>query len=106
MNWFKQNWVAIVAGIMLLLAIPSMWPYGYYQLLRWIVAGSAGYIAFKKYESDSKYWMWTMIAVLILFNPLIPFHLDKEVWVVLDIISAVIFFLSTITRKQNISVTQ
>lgn len=104
MNWLKENWIAVVAGIMLLLAIPSIWPYGYYQLLRWVVAGSAGYIAFKKYEQGSKYWMWTMIAMAILFNPIIPFYLDKGVWVILDLISATIFFSLTIKRnKQHVT---
>lgn len=95
MNWLKENWVAVVAGIMLLLAIPTFWPYGYYQLLRWVVAGSAVYIAFQKYELGSKAWMWIMIIVAVLFNPIIPFYLDKEVWVVLDIITAIVFFVST-----------
>ncbi len=95
MNWFRQNWIALVVGIMLLLAVPSIWPYGYYQLLRWIVTGSAVYLAYQKHELGSKFWMWLMIAVAILFNPIFPFFLDKGVWAFLDLIAAGIFFLST-----------
>ena len=100
MNWLKENWLAIVSGIMLLLAVPTFWPYGYYQLLRWVVAGSAAYIAYQKYELDSKFWMWLMIAIAILFNPIVPFHLDKEVWIVVDVVVAVIFFLSTVVKRK------
>ena len=34
---------AVIAAIMLLLALAS-WPCGYYQLLRFVVCGIAGYI--------------------------------------------------------------
>lgn len=44
--------------------------------------------------------MWLMIATGILFNPIIPFYFDKSVWVVIDIITAAVFFASTFIKKQ------
>ena len=94
MKTVKENWFTLVAVIMLLLAIPPIWPYGYFQLLRLVVTGVAFYNAYTAHESKNKAWVVIMGAIAILFNPLFPIHLDKEVWVVLDIISAVLMFIS------------
>jgi len=84
------TWVSI---IMLILAIPPMWPYFYYQILRWVVAGTAVYNAFYSYKSNYIRWVWIMIIIGIIFNPVEPIFLGKEIWIVLDIISAIIFLI-------------
>lgn len=94
-----KNTVSIISFVVLLLAIPSIWPYGYYVLLRWIVAGSALYLVWVSYELEKKYWLFLMVVVSLLFNPFIPFHLDKETWVVIDIIVATLFLISIFTIK-------
>lgn len=89
-----QKVLSIIAGAMLLLAIPDIWPYGYFQILRWVVAIVAGFNAYIAYKIDKKSWLWIMVATAILFNPITPIHLTKEVWIVIDIIVAVLFFAS------------
>ena len=79
---------------MLLLAIPPIWPYGYYTLLRWVVCGTSAFIAFMAYELDKKFWLWLIGLVAVLFNPIIPVYLDKETWVVIDLVVAVVIFIS------------
>lgn len=96
-----KNTIAVIAAVMLLLAIPSIWPYGYYQLLRWVVAGSAAFIAYLAYNIGKISWMWILIVIGILFNPIVPFYLDKEVWVIIDLVAAVTFFLSISKIKQT-----
>ena len=49
--------LALAAAVMLLLAIPSIWPYGYFVILRWVVAGSAAYIAYLAYEANRTAWI-------------------------------------------------
>lgn len=83
---------SLVAGTMLLLAVPSMWPYGYYQLLKWVVSGVATYNAYSAYHSQKQNWMFLMIGVAVLFNPIAPFFLAKQTWVILDFAAAVIMF--------------
>jgi len=39
---------------MLLLAIPSIWPYGFYQLLRWIVCSIGLFNAYTAHEQGLK----------------------------------------------------
>ena len=85
-------------GAILLLAIADL-PYGYYTLLRIIVTIVAGITAFIASEQENQFWMILFGAIAILFNPIIPIYLDKDVWVVIDVIVAVLFGISTFTVK-------
>jgi len=90
----KENWFTMVAGVMLLLAIPAIWPYSYFQILRWVVAMVAIYNAIRANKLNKVQWVYTMGAIAILFNPLFPIHFEKETWVVLDLIVSIIMFIS------------
>ena len=92
--------LALAAAVMLLLAIPSIWPYGYFVILRWVVAGSA-YIAYLAYEANRTAWIWTMAIVAILFNPIFPVHLTKEIWIVIDLAVAIIFLSFALIGKKR-----
>lgn len=97
MNKENLNYKNIASGIsiiMLLLAIPKFWPYGYYVLLRWVIAISALFSAWIAYDLDKKFWVALMGFITLLFNPIAPIHLDKEAWVIIDFIVAGIFLLS------------
>lgn len=91
----------IVAGIALLLAIPPIWPYAYYQLMRIVVCIAAAYGAYKAYKTHRSTWMWVLGAVAILFNPIAPIHLDKESWILPDLIAAVIMFNAAAKLKEK-----
>ena len=96
----KENWFTIIAGIMLLLAIPTIFPYGYFQILRWVVAGVALYNAYTAYESKRNAWVLIMGAIAVLFNPIFPIYFQKETWVILDLIVSIIMFVSIIKIKK------
>ena len=81
---------SVVAAIMLLLALVP-WPYGYYQFLRWVVCGAAAFVAYKAYEWKRIWAVWAFGVVALVFNPVIPFHLSREVWQLIDLGTAVIF---------------
>lgn len=83
----------IIAVVMLFLTFFN-WPYAYYTLLRIVVTLAALYYAYvfgnllKKYN----FWFWAMLAIAVVFNPLIPIYLkQKGFWILLDLISIVIF---------------
>lgn len=89
-----------IAILMLLLAIPSgLWPYGYYVLLRWVITGIALFVLWVAYELGERRWLWLMIGIAILFNPIVPIHLDKETWVIIDFIVAILFLVSIFKIK-------
>ncbi len=93
--------LSLIAGIMLLLAVPSIWPYGFYQFLRWIVSVSAVFNAYQTYKINLKGWSVVMIVVAILFNPIAPIYLDKGVWVLIDVVVAITMFVLSQKFKKH-----
>lgn len=80
----------ICAGL-LLLAIAEM-PIGYYTLLRIVVTIGAILVIISDYEEGINAWVIIFGLIAVMFNPIIPIYLhDKELWVMIDIIVAVIF---------------
>ena len=66
---------ALVSIAMLVLATIVPWSW-YHGVLRLVVSGSAAYMAYRAHESGTEPWAWTMIATVILYNPLAPVYLD------------------------------
>ncbi|MHC4541140.1 MAG: DUF6804 family protein [Planctomycetota bacterium] len=87
---------AIIAAIILLFAL-APWPYGYYQLLRFVVCGAALYIAFMAYNWQKIWAAWPFGFIAIVFNPLIPIHLSREIWQPIDVICAILFIVIAFT---------
>ncbi len=85
--------VRVVAGIMLLLALGS-WPYSYYQLLRIVICGSSFFLVWYFINVKIEWLGWLFIIPGILFNPLFPFYLDKQLWQLLDIVFSLQFLAS------------
>lgn len=96
---------SIILSIMLILAIPRLFPYGYYRILRWIVLGGSIYISFKAYETKRIYWIYIFAFIAILFNPLAPIYLKKNVWIIIDTITAIVILISikSIRAKKKVS---
>jgi len=104
-NCFSHNWFKIVAIAFLLGALLDN-PYSYYQFLRWIILAVGAYSAYLAYESDKKVWMWILGLIALLFNPIIPFHFERETWQIIDVIVAAIFLISMFQRRKNINIKQ
>lgn len=86
--------VLAVSGVVLILAILPL-PYIYYQFLRIFIFFSAGFVSFKFLEQKLISWMLVFGIIALIFNPIVPIYLDKSSWVVIDFISALLFFLAT-----------
>lgn len=86
--------VCVISGILLLLAIPSWWPYSFYTLLRWIICLTSIYTAYGFFKSKLTGWSIVFGTIAVIFNPLIPVYLNKSSWVGIDFISSILFFLS------------
>ncbi|MFC1871663.1 DUF6804 family protein [Chloroflexota bacterium] len=91
---------ALVVAIMLLVAVAPL-PYGYYQFMRWAVCGVAIFIAYKSFTWEKHWAIWVFSAVAILFNPLFPIHLEKEIWQPIDAVCALLFGLSLLLKEPN-----
>jgi hypothetical protein len=102
MNNFLKNWYLFVPVVLLFIAVGDL-DYGYYEMLRIVITIFAIFFAFKLNSIQQKGWMLSMIAIAVLFNPIFPIYLEKSSWTVFDIISAVIFLVSSsvITGKDK-----
>jgi hypothetical protein len=78
-------------------------PYGYYTFLRIAVFAccvATAIIGFKR--ENTKKWAWVSIAIAILFNPIIPVHLDRDDWKIFNVGVAAFFGLlgyKTVQKK-------
>lgn len=95
MNYYKP--LAMIAGVMLLLAVPPMWPYAYYQILRDVVCIVAVILAIAAFNGKQHTWVWIMGIIAVVFNPLAPVYLSKGTWVLLDIVAAGCMFIASRT---------
>ena len=83
---------SLIVAVMLLLALVE-WPYGYYQLLRFVICGVGVYVAYTAYNWQKMWAMWLFGFIALLFNPLIPIHLSTELWQSIDVICAILFIV-------------
>ena len=77
--------IVIIIGMMLWALYPNN-PYGYYVLLRWVSCPTLAYFAFVSHESKQDSWVWFFGISVLVFNPLIPLHLTREIWSVLNLV--------------------
>lgn len=90
--------VKIITIIMLAWALADN-PYGYYQILRWVIASVTGYSAYLAYKHEKITWTWILGIIAVLYNPIAPIYLDREIWSVIDVITAAIIFTSIFKMK-------
>ena len=83
----------IVAATLLLWAL-ARHPYGYYTLLRFVVCGVTAYGAYLAVGFKKAGWAWVLGCVAVLFNPVIPLHLNREIWSFIDIGVAIVLIVS------------
>ena len=88
----RSKFLWTVPITLLLLSFFSL-PYGYYTLLRIVVAGSAGYLAWLDYSTHNSMSLLSgvMFFLAILFNPICPIYLPRAIWSFIDVICALIF---------------
>ena len=87
--------VYLVPAGMSLIALLDM-PYGYYQLLRFVVCICAGLLTWELVQREV--WIGTVAFGLmaVIFNPIIPLHFAREIWAILNITTAAIFLIGLI----------
>lgn len=91
-----------IASVFLFIALVPDLPYGYYQILRWIVCACACFTAYVGMEKEIHGWMGIFAVIAVLFNPILPIHLPREVWQPIDVVVGIIFLCSLgLFRKQK-----
>lgn len=97
------RWLPLVPAAMLLVA-PLPWPYGYYQLLRVVVCAATAFTAFQEYSRAGKVsgWVQGLIALGILFNPVLPVTLPRAAWAAFNVAGAVFLAVFVFRRPSAI----
>lgn len=102
----SSPWPRRIVAIMLFTAVLPL-PYPYYMLLRVVVFIVFLSLAFKLYNKtklmkiEMPTWGWALGAIGLLFNPIFPAFLIREVWMILDV-AAGVFLLKTIKWEQKL----
>ncbi len=76
--------VLLASGLSLFVAIGHPSEYGFYTLTRWAVTAAAIGNAVALGNRNQKLLILNL-TLAALFNPFIPFHLGRELWIVLDL---------------------
>lgn len=79
------------------------WPYAYYMLLRVVVMGAAFLLAGLVYQQAKNFTIWIglFLIVAIVFNSILPPHLTRHVWAILNLASAALFAVAFLSYPQK-----
>ena len=81
----------IVAIILLITAFVDLGVgIAYYQILRWMTTICAGLLAIRFYEKNQVLFI-TFCIIAVLFNPIAPIYLGRNLWRIADALTATIF---------------
>ena len=82
-------------------------PYFYYEILRIVACAAFSWLAFLNfmYEGERMYELFFIVSLVLafLFNPFVPFYLQKEFWISIDILSAIFVFANGLIISRRIS---
>jgi hypothetical protein len=80
-----------------LLAIGIIGPhnYAYYEFLRWSVSGFALYSVLIALYFRSKNWVMAFCAITLVFNPIVPIYMARQIWKWIDFAVIIIFAFSS-----------
>lgn len=82
---------ALIASAILVIPLLDDQPSSYYTLLRIVVCGVATLIALTMYRSrQDTAWIWVVGFIALLFNPLIPIHLDDDIGRIAYVAAAIV----------------
>ena len=91
-------WIPILA---LLVAVLPM-PYEYYMIIRLAIPVFALVIAVNEFkEEQSNIYPYVFLGLATLYNPVLPIHLTKTLWIVINLLSAYVFYFYKGVFDQN-----
>lgn len=87
------NFVFLIPILFLILAPLIKFPYGFYTLLRLIIFVCSGLIIYLSYIGTKTINLTVVVfgLVLLIYNPIIPVHLDRDLWLPINFLTAAIF---------------
>ena len=87
---YSKPLLLISAAILLVSVFPL--PYGYYLFLRIVVTITSVMVIYIFHKDKNKRAVIGLALIAIIFNPIIPIHLEKAVWLPIDVLTAAYFY--------------
>jgi RsiW-degrading membrane proteinase PrsW (M82 family) len=75
--------------------------YGYFTLLRFVVCLVTAYCAVLTHSQKDEEWTWIFGAIAVLFNPIMPLHMNRQIWIVIDVLVAAVLIVSMFIIRGN-----
>lgn len=91
--------IKIIIAFLLVLTLFDM-PYGYYQFLRIAATAGFGYLAYFGFKSKYRFTPLLWAAGALLFNPVFKVALGRDLWMVFDLIFAVLLLASIFLEEK------
>ena len=101
MKGIKDNWFLFIVALFLFGALGT-WPYAYYQILRWVVCGTAADAAYTAFTQELMGWTTLFAIVAILFNPISPFYMQRDTWQIIDFLTTIPFLVFPFTKNKHV----
>lgn len=96
-QWQNPKWnftakVYLGLGVLLLIAAAPL-PYGFYTFTKIAVCGFSAVLSYQNFNTTDKnsIWAWFFLFIAVLFNPFIAIHMQKDVWMIVDIMLGLFF---------------
>jgi FtsH-binding integral membrane protein len=74
----------------------------FYTALRWVSCAAFAYSAVVASQLQLTFWTWVFALLAILFNPIIPVYLQRQLWQIIDYVAMVIISLAAIVFTRNV----
>ena len=95
----------LIPAILLIIAPLISFPYGFYTLLRIIVTLTSAVIIYQSYKINRiNEHSIIFLFILILYNPLIPIYLSREVWLPINFATSGIYLYTLFKIKKILSI--
>ena len=98
-RWNAENFGTVLVKLIvagLLVWALSRHPYSYYTLLRWATFAASVFIAVRASKGEKAVWFWVFIIIAVVFNPVLPIHLKRDTWAIIDLAAAAVFLVSIV----------
>lgn len=97
-------WASCFCAVLSFLALFPL-PYSFYIILRWILSAVSLALSIHFFKKGKKNILLacTALGILLLFNPIDPFTMDKDNWAVFNTTSAAYFLLSAWLLKKDLA---
>jgi hypothetical protein len=90
----KKYLLPLINISFLVVALLGIMPYGFYNLLKIVIFTSSLFYIVRFYDFDKSFLMWIAVFHAIIYNPLFPIGLGRDIWVFVNILS-IFFFVRT-----------